>query len=64
MLLEAFFEHVHDTLGSLSQIIQDGFPCEDFMDAINWICPQLTALSIVMFELVKAMKAHSDLDMA
>jgi len=64
MLLEAFFEHVHYTLGSLSQVIWEGFLQEDFMDAIHWICPQLTALSIVIFELIKGMKDHPDLDFA
>jgi len=58
------FEHIHYTLGSFSQIIQDGFPHEDFMDAIHWICPQLTALFMAMFALVKATKTHPDFDMA
>jgi len=60
----SIFEHVHYTLGSLSQVIWDGFLQEDFMDAIHQICPQLTALSKVMFQLVKGMKAHPDLDFA
>jgi len=35
MLPEAFFEHVHHTIGSLSQIIQDVFPSHDFIEAAN-----------------------------
>jgi len=45
MLPEAFFEHVHYTLGSLSQVIRGRFPKEDFMDSVHWICPQMAALT-------------------
>jgi len=31
------------------------------MDAVTQICPQMTAISIVMFELTKGMSSHSDL---
>jgi len=64
ILPESFFEHVHYPLGSLSQVIWDGFPCEDFMVAVHKVCPKMTAISIVVFELVKDMKAHPNLDMA
>jgi len=62
MLLEAFFQHVHYTLGSLSQVIQDGFLKEDFMDAVTQICPHMTALTILTFELIKGLKGSPDLD--
>jgi len=62
MLPEAFFEHVHHTLGSLSQVIQGGFPEADFMDSDHQICPQMTAVSIVMLELIKGLKGHPDMD--
>jgi len=53
MLPEAFFEHVHYTLGSLSQVIRGGFPQADFMDSVHRICPQMTAVSFVAFEMIK-----------
>jgi len=56
MLPKAFFEHVHYTLGSLSQVIQGGFPQADFMDSIHQICPQMTAVAFVAFELIKKSK--------
>jgi len=56
MLLEAFFKHIHYTLCSLSQVIQGGFPKEDFMDSVHQICPQMTALTVVMYELIKVSK--------
>ena len=62
MLPEAFFEHVHYTLGSLSQVIQGGFPQADFMGSIHQICPQMTAVSIVAFELIKNFSSIPDLD--
>ena len=62
MLPEAFFEHVHYTLGSLSQVIQGGFPQEDCMDSVHWICPEMTAVFIVMLELIKNFKGTLDLD--
>jgi len=61
MLLEAFFEHVHYTLGSLSQVIQGGFAQADFMDSVHRICPQMTAVCFVAFELIKK-EGNSDLD--
>ena len=44
MLPVAFFEHVHYTLGSLSQVIRLGFPEKDVMDSTYRICPQMSAL--------------------
>ena len=58
MLPEAFFEHVHYTLGSLSQVIRGGFP----QASVNRICPQMTAVSFVAFELIKNFKGNPDLD--
>jgi len=60
----SIFEVVHYTLSSISQVIWKGFLQEDFMDAIHPICPQYTALSIVVFELIKGMNGHYDLDFA
>jgi len=62
MLPEAFFEYVHYTLGSLSQVIWDGFLEEDFMDSIHLICPHMTALTLVAFNLIKGLKGSPDLD--
>ncbi len=62
MLPEAFFKPVHYTLGSLSQVIHGGFLEAAFMDTIHWICPQMTAVSIVTFELIKGLKGHPDMD--
>jgi len=62
MLLRAFFEHVHHTLGSLSQIIQDGLPCHDFIEAANQICPGMITALTYMFHKVKCMTTHPDLD--
>jgi len=42
--------------------IWDGFPKEDFMDAVTRICPQMTALTILTFELIKGLKGSPDLD--
>ena len=58
----SIFEHVHYTLGSLSQVIRDGFPKEGFMDAVTWICPCMTALTILAFKLIKGLKGSADLD--
>jgi len=62
MLPEAFFEHVHYTLGSLSQVIRGGFPQADFMDSVHRICPQMTAVSFVAFEMIKKIGGSTDLD--
>ena len=62
MLLEAFFKHIHCTLGSLSQVIRGGFLETDFMDSVYQICPQMTALSQVAFNLIKGFKGNPDLD--
>jgi len=44
MLPEAFFEHVHYTLGSFSQVFRGGFPEVDIIDYTYRICPQMSAL--------------------
>jgi len=44
MLPEAFFEHVHYTLGSFSQVIPGGFPEVDIIDYTYRKCPQMSAL--------------------
>ena len=62
MLPEAFFEHVHYTLGSLSQVIQGGFPEKDLMESTYRICPQMSALILVAFNLIKPYKGIPDLD--
>jgi len=62
MLPQAFFEHVHYTLGSLSQVIWGSFTQADFMDSVHQICPQMTAVSIVAFELIKGFNGIPDLD--
>ena len=62
MLLEAFFEHVHYTLGSLSQVIQDGFLEADLMESTYWICPQMSELILVAFNMIKGLKGSPDLD--
>ena len=58
----SIFEHVHYTLGSLSQVIRGGFPQADFMDSIHRICPQMTAVTFVAFELIKIFNGNPDLD--
>jgi len=62
MLPEAFFEHVHYTLGSLSQVICDGFPETDLMDSTYRICPQMSALILVAFNMIKGFKCNPGLD--
>jgi len=62
MLPEAFFEHVHHTIGSLSQIIQDGLPSHDFIEAANWICPSMITVLTYMLHLVHGMTTYLDLD--
>ncbi len=62
MLPKAFFEHVHHTIGSLSQIIQDGLPIHDFIEAANWICPRMITSLTYMFHQVQGMTRHPDLD--
>jgi len=62
MLPKAFFEHVHHTIGSLSQIIQDGFLSHDFIEATNWICPRMITSLTYMFHQVQGMTRHPDLD--
>ena len=62
MLPEAFFEHVHYTLGSLSQVIRGGFWEADLMDSTNQICPQMSALILVAFNMIKGFKFNPDLD--
>jgi len=62
ILPEEFFEHVHYTLGSLSQVIQGGFPQADFMDSVHRICPQMTAVSLVAFDMIKNFSSIPDLD--
>jgi len=60
MLPEAFFEHVHYTLGSFSQVIQGGFPKVDLMDYTYRICPQMSALILVAFNMIKCFKGNPD----
>jgi len=62
MLPEAFFEQVHYTLGSLSQVIWGSFPKEDFMDSVHQICQQMPALNTVIYELIKGFNGIPDLD--
>jgi len=62
MLPRAFFEHVHHTLGSLSQIIQDGLPNHNFIEAVNRICPRMITALTYMFHKVQGMTMHPDLD--
>ena len=52
MLPEAFFEHVHHTIGSSSQIIQDDLPSYDFIEAANRICPRMITSLTYMFHQV------------
>jgi len=62
MLPRAFFEHVHHTLGSLSQIIQDGLPNHNFIEAVNQIYPRMITALTYMFHKVQGMTMHPDLD--
>ena len=62
MLPKAFFEHVHHTIGSLNQIIQDGLPIHDFIEAANRICPGMITSLTYMFHKVQGMTRHPDLD--
>jgi len=62
MLPKAFFENVHHTIGSLSQIIQDGLPIHDFIEAANRICPGMITTLTYIFHQVKGMTRHPDLD--
>jgi len=62
MLPEPFFEHVHHTIGSLSQIIQDGLPSHDSIEAAHWICPRKITVLTYMFHKVGGMTTHPDLD--
>jgi len=32
------------------------------MDSVHQICPQMTALTVVMYELIKGFKGNPDLD--
>jgi len=62
MLPKAFFEHVHHMIGSLSQIIQDGLPIHNFIEAANQICPGMITCLTYMFHQVQGMTRHPDLD--
>ena len=62
MLTAAFFEHVHHTIGSLSQIIQDGLPSHDLIEATEWICPGMITVLTYIFHQVQGMTTHPDLD--
>jgi len=62
MLLKGFFEHVHHTMGSLSQTIQDDLPSHDFIEAAHRIYPMMITVLAYMFNIVKGMTTHADLD--
>jgi len=62
VLLKAFFEDVYYVLGSLSQIIQDGLPMNDFMEAVSQKCPCLSPYCVIMFKIVRGLKEHPNVD--
>jgi len=51
MLLEAFQKHVHHTVGSFSQIFQDGLLSHSFIEAACWICSGMISILTYMFDM-------------
>ena len=62
MIPKVQFRRVHYTLGALSQIIHDGFPKHNILDAVDRICPMMRDIIICMMVKIHDMPEHPDID--